>query len=69
MNRFESARERVVIKETDRKTVEQLAAALNVSNGTAAILVGRNYTTFDSCKAFFRPQLSHFHDPFLFPQM
>lgn len=69
MNRFEPARERLVLRETDDAMVEKLAAELNISRSIAAILVGRNYTTFESCKTFFRPQLSHFHDPFLFADM
>lgn len=69
MSHFESARERVVVRETDCAMVEKLAAELNISSSIAAILVGRNYTTFDSCKTFFRPQLSHFHDPFIFKNM
>lgn len=69
MSHFESARERVVVRETNHELVEKLAEELNISRSIAAILVGRNYSTFESCKAFFRPQLSDFHDPFLFTDM
>lgn len=64
-----SPRELILVRETDPDIISKLKRELNIPSGVAAILAGRNLTTFDQCKAFFRPDLSHFHDPFLFEHM
>ena len=69
MNRFGVCRERLTLKSVDTAVVEHLKEVLNVPVGIARILAGRNLLTFESCKAFFRPESTHFHDPFLFPGM
>ncbi|MDG5816032.1 single-stranded-DNA-specific exonuclease RecJ [Chitinispirillales bacterium ANBcel5] len=69
MNGLKAARERICLKQADPLSAKLLAKELNVPLSVATILVGRNLTTFNSCKNFFRPQISHFHDPFLFKQM
>jgi single-stranded-DNA-specific exonuclease len=69
MSRFVPVKERITVRQVDQDAVERLAAELNVPTGIAAVLVGRNFTTFDSCKAFFRPEIEGFYDPFLFVSM
>ena len=53
----------------DTPMVEQLAKEINVTESIAKILIHRNITTYDKAKEFFRPQLSHLHDPFLMDGM
>lgn len=69
MNSIVSPREKILVRETDPLVIKRLQQELNVPYGIAAILAGRNLRTFDQCKAFFRPDLSQFHDPFLFEHM
>jgi single-stranded-DNA-specific exonuclease len=69
MSRFVPVKERVTIRPLDEAAVSRLASELNIPRGIAAVLVGRNFTTFESCKAFFRPDLNSFYDPFLFTSM
>ncbi len=66
---FAAIRERICLRQVDSQIAERLAADLNVPPVVATILVGRNLSTFDECKQFFRPELSQLHDPFLFSQM
>ncbi len=53
----------------DKSTVNSLSDALQVSNSVAEILVQRGITSFDAAKAFFRPNLTELHDPFLMQDM
>ncbi|NLE02038.1 MAG: single-stranded-DNA-specific exonuclease RecJ [Fibrobacter sp.] len=69
MSCFSSPRERISIREVDRSVVERLKNELNVPAGIATILTARKLSTFEECKAFFRPESSQFHDPFLFRDM
>ncbi len=48
---------------------EQLAQELGISNVLTKLLVLRGITTFEEAKQFFRPDLSHLHDPFLMNDM
>ncbi|MFP4681872.1 MAG: single-stranded-DNA-specific exonuclease RecJ [Chitinispirillaceae bacterium] len=66
---FDAARERISLREIDTQIADHLAKELNVPQAVATILTGRKLTSFDECKRFFRPQLSHLHDPFLFRDM
>lgn len=66
---FLAARERICLREVDARVADHLAKELNVPQAVATILAGRRLTTFDECKRFFRPEISHFHDPFLFRDM
>lgn len=63
------ARETIVVRSVDEAAVAHLAAALGVSPVVARVLAVRGLSTFDECKRFFRPDASHFHDPFLFHDM
>jgi single-stranded-DNA-specific exonuclease len=61
---------RWVIKEHgDNIVVRQLAVALGVSESLANLMVQRNITSPQEAKAFFSPDLSYLHDPFLMKDM
>ncbi|WP_163410054.1 single-stranded-DNA-specific exonuclease RecJ [Flavobacterium ajazii] len=49
--------------------VKHLAAALNVEDFVATLLIQRGIETFDEAKNFFRPSLEHLHDPYLMKDM
>jgi single-stranded-DNA-specific exonuclease len=53
----------------DFETISEFARELNVSYPIANLLYQRGITNFDDAKKFFRPQLSHLHDPFLMKDM
>ncbi|MCQ2317744.1 MAG: single-stranded-DNA-specific exonuclease RecJ [Bacteroidales bacterium] len=46
-----------------------MSDALGIDEILASLLVQRGITTFDEAKDFFRPSLSHLHDPFLMKDM
>ena len=46
-----------------------LSRALGINKVLANLLVQRGVDTFDKAKAFFRPELTHLHDPFLMKDM
>jgi single-stranded-DNA-specific exonuclease len=49
--------------------VNRLMESLGVGAPVANLLVQRGITTFEQAKAFFRPELSDLHDPFLMKDM
>jgi single-stranded-DNA-specific exonuclease len=49
--------------------VDALQKALNINAALCKILVQRDVDTFDKAKDYFRPQLSHLHDPWLMKDM
>ena len=49
--------------------VAKLQESLGVAKIIAELLVQRDITTFEAAKTFFRPELSHLHDPFLMKDM
>ena len=53
----------------NNESIAQLAKELNVSFPIANLLYQRGITTFKDARAFFRPELSHLHDPFLMKDM
>jgi len=57
------------ILESNNAVVSKLSKALNVSEIVAHLLVLRGITTFEEAKSFFRPEMSHLHDPFLMKNM
>ncbi len=57
------------ILSSDDTVVSELAKALNVSEIVAHLLVLRGISTFDAAKLFFRPEISHLHDPYLMKGM
>ena len=57
------------ILESNNTVVSKLSKALNVSEIVAHLLVLRGITTFEEAKSFFRPEISHLHDPLLMKNM
>ena len=57
------------ILESNNAVVSKLSKALNVSEIVAHLLVLRGITTFEEAKLFFRPEISHLHDPLLMKNM
>ncbi|MBC3758399.1 single-stranded-DNA-specific exonuclease RecJ [Hyunsoonleella sp. SJ7] len=53
----------------DQNKVKHLQEVLHVDETIADLLVQRGIETYDEAKAFFRPSLSHLHDPFLMKDM
>jgi len=53
----------------EEEKIKVLAQALNVEELVAQLLLQRGITNYDEAKLFFRPQLSHLHDPFLMKDM
>jgi single-stranded-DNA-specific exonuclease len=51
------------------KDIKHLMEVLGVELPIATLLVQRNIKTFDQAKAFFRPDMSDLHDPFLMKDM
>ena len=49
--------------------IASLCKAINVNPTLGTMLLQRDIDTFDKAKAFFRPQLSDLHDPFLMKDM
>ncbi len=57
------------ILQADPVTVTALQQTLKVNNTICKILVQRQIDAFDTAKDFFRPQLSHLHNPWLMKDM
>ncbi len=55
--------------EPDAKKIEVLSRELSVDRIVAKILLQRGIQNYDQAKAFFRPQLSDLHHPFLMKDM
>ena len=53
----------------DEHLVAEIQESLGVAKIVAELLVQRGITTFETAKTFFRPDLSHLHDPFLMKDM
>ncbi len=53
----------------DASLVTGIASALGIENALAELLVQRGVTSFEEAKAFFRPDLSQLHNPFLLNDM
>jgi single-stranded-DNA-specific exonuclease len=49
--------------------ITSLQAALKINRVICKILVQRGFDTFEKAKDFFRPQLTHLHDPWLMKDM
>jgi len=57
------------IKEPDEKKVQSLSDALKVHPLIGRILAGRGIEDFSAAKAYFRPDISQLHDPWLMKDM
>ncbi len=53
----------------DEDKIVELQQVLKISYPLCEILVKRGIDTYDKAKDFFRPQVSHLHDPFLMKDM
>ncbi|SIS39350.1 exonuclease RecJ [Zobellia uliginosa] len=53
----------------EQGAIDQLANSLKVDDLVAQLLLQRGIATYDEAKKFFRPELSHLHDPFLMKDM
>ncbi|MDQ6756482.1 MAG: single-stranded-DNA-specific exonuclease RecJ [Bacteroidota bacterium] len=53
----------------DDEKVTSLQQSLTINKALCKTLVQRDVDTFDKARNFFRPQLSHLHDPFLMKDM
>ncbi|WP_289060486.1 single-stranded-DNA-specific exonuclease RecJ [uncultured Zobellia sp.] len=53
----------------EQNAIDQLASTLKVDDLVAQLVLQRGITTYDEAKRFFRPELSHLHDPFLMRDM
>ncbi len=59
----------VIKSQGSEAEVLALSRALGISKVLANLLVQRGITTFDGARAFFRPELTLLHDPFLMKDM
>ncbi len=59
----------VIRQPGDQHEVQHLVDVLNVERSIANLLVQRGIKTFEQAKAFFRPDLTDLHDPFLMKDM
>lgn len=57
------------ILQADEKEVSALQEALKINRNLCKVLVQRGIKTFEDAKNFFRPQLSHLHNPWLMKGM
>lgn len=57
------------IIEADKEKVDSLQHSLSICTPLCNILVQRGIDSFQKAKDYFRPQLSHLHDPFLMKDM
>lgn len=57
------------IKVADGQKVNELSEALKIHPMISRILVGRGIETFSAAKAYFRPDVSQLHDPWLMKDM
>ena len=66
---IEQQREKIIIKSFDKVLAAELSKELSVPLAVGQILVQRGLKTVEECTAFFNPQVTDFHDPFLFADM
>ncbi len=59
----------IINKEVDKQNVEELSNVLGIDRNLATLLVQRGIRNYDEAKDFFRPSLTHLHDPFLMKDM
>ncbi|MBN1578583.1 MAG: single-stranded-DNA-specific exonuclease RecJ [Chitinispirillaceae bacterium] len=69
MSGFPPVRERIALRQADDAATARLAAELSIPSAVARVLSARNLVSFDECRAFFRPSIEQFNDPFLFSHM
>ncbi len=57
------------ILHADNEKIKSLQSSLNINAALCKIMVKRGIDTFEKAKKYFRPGLSHLHDPFLMKDM
>ena len=60
---------RWTLKPAEQDSVNHIFKALSIHPALCRILALRGVKDYDSAKAFFRPELSHLHDPYLMKGM
>lgn len=64
-----TATKRWTLNPANEQYIQQLVQSLNIHPALCRILAVRGIAGFDEAKSFFRPELSHLHDPFLMKGM
>jgi single-stranded-DNA-specific exonuclease len=59
----------IIKQQGDEKILRHLQEVLGVDRPIASILQQRGIETFEQAKIFFRPELTHLHDPYLMKDM
>ena len=62
-------KEWILKSSADVESVRMLSSELGIDPVLADLLVQRGISTFQDARAFFRPDLSRLHDPFLMKDM
>ncbi len=63
-------KKKIIIKnQGDEEIVKHLQEVLSINKSLAVLLYQRGIETFDEAKAYFRPDISNLHDPFLMKDM
>ncbi len=63
-------KKKIIIKnQGDEEIVKHLQEVLGINKSLAVLLYQRGIETFDEAKAYFRPDISNLHDPFLMKDM
>jgi single-stranded-DNA-specific exonuclease len=57
------------IKQADEAKVDALYASLKINRKLCTIFASRDISTFEEAEKYFRPKLTHLHDPFLMKDM
>lgn len=59
----------IIHKDVDKQIVDKLSDVLGIDKNLSTLLVQRGIENYDDAKEFFRPSLTHLHDPFLMKDM
>lgn len=59
----------IIHKDVDKQVVDKLSDVLGIDKNLSTLLVQRGIENYDDAKEFFRPSLTHLHDPFLMKDM
>src|SRR5690554_5451717 len=59
----------VELSESDPEKTARLSHELNIKDSLSNLLVQRGINSFEKARLFFRPKLTHLHDPFLMKDM
>lgn len=59
----------IIHKDVDKQIVDKLSYVLGIDKNLSTLLVQRGIENYDDAKEFFRPSLTHLHDPFLMKDM